>query len=216
MLATPRIAVVVLLVVPFFLLFTLSARAEEERGRFGLGLRAGPSVVTQRSDAGGTRSDTKGVLGPMVGANFLYDLTRKFSLGLNVEWEIHEIQVSGTNFGEGIVVAILPFAQYRFIDWKGLMPYIAFGLGMNVNSFSESGTLKGASTSIHPENSFALKGSAGLDYFFFKKWALNLDAGWRWNTGNFETRVNGVPVASAAGTFKGSVLSLLIGVRYYF
>lgn len=215
MLAASRRTIVVLLAI-FLLPFLSAARAEEGRGRIGLGLRTGPSIVTQRSDAGGTRSDTKGVLGPMVGVNFLYDLTRKFSLGLNVEWEIHEIQVSGTNFGDGIVVAILPFAQYRFIDWKGLMPYLALGLGMNVNSFSESGTLKGASTSIHPENSFALKGSAGLDYFFFKKWALNFDAGWRWNTGNFETRVNGVPVAAAGGTFKGSVLTVLIGVRYYF
>ncbi len=83
--------------------FVPPAPAQNIEGKWGFGIRAGVSVSPQDLAnsvlfAGDTvETDT----GPLVSGNILYGINRNFSVGLNVEWETHSIDLSVVGPGGG-------------------------------------------------------------------------------------------------------------------
>ena len=202
--------------------FCVEASAE---GRLGLGLRAGPSFYTQ--DVFGGTSDGSGPLkvGPIVSGNLIYRINDSFSVGLNAEWETHEVQSLGSDIGDACAVSLIPFAEYRFLGREILGQgedsfYVFLGLGYNINSYDPKDHVKetakslGASYDVKVDNTFALKVGGGLETFFTEDLAFNMEFAWKLNMGDAQEFVNGTEVLS--GDFNGSALSVLIGLRYYF
>lgn len=186
--SSPR-PLILFIIIAFLLGLTTKTNAEDIQGRWGVGIRGGFSTLTQD-----VATDTEGRSGPVISGNIIYGLTNILSLGLNVEWERHEIKdkPSGFNFGDQTTFSILPFAEIRSAGLGGnkdLSPYASFGLGVNLNSFSESGDVSALGEKIEPENSFALKIGAGVDYFVTPNFALNAEAGWKLNSGDVDFKI---------------------------
>jgi hypothetical protein len=205
-----------------FCCFCVEASAE---GRLGLGLRAGPSFYTQ--DVFGGTSDGSGALkvGPIVSGNLIYRINDSFSVGINAEWETHEIQSMGSDIGDARAVSVIPFAEYRYLGKQILGQgedsfYVFLGLGYNINSYDPKDQVKetakslGASYGVKVDDTFALKVGGGFETFFTDRLAFNMEFGWKLNKGDAREFVDGTEVLS--GDFNGSALSVLIGLRYYF
>ena len=209
----------------FAMIFCFSCTGASAGGRLGLGLRAGPSFYTQ--DVFGGTSDGSGGLkvGPIVSGNFIYRINDSFSVGLNAEWETHEIQSLGSDIGDAAAVSVIPFAEYRYLAKQILgtgedLFYVFLGLGYNINSYDPKGKVKGTAESlgvsydVEVDNTFALKVGGGVETFFTEDLAFNMEFGWKLNIGDAQELVNGTEVLS--GDFNGSALSVLVGLRYYF
>ncbi len=205
-----------------FCFFCVQANAGE---RLGIGLRAGPSFYTQ--DVFGGTSDAFGPLkvGPIVSGNIIYEISKSISVGLNVEWETHELQSHGREIGDADAVSLIPFVEYDFlakdfIGKGGDLFYAFLGLGYNINSFSPEGEGKekaealGVDYDVDVDNTFAVKAGVGMESYFTDDLAFNLEVGWKYNKGDADEIVDGNKVMS--GDFNGSGVTVLLGLRYYF
>ncbi len=209
----------------FAAIFCFSCVQANAGERLGIGLRAGPSFYTQ--DVLGGTSDAFGPLktGPIVSGNLTYPITKSISVGLNVEWETHELQSQGREIGDADAVSVIPFVEYDFIAEHFIgqgedLFYVFLGLGYNINWISPEGELKqkaealGVGYDVEVDDTFALKTGVGLESYFTKNLAFNLEVGWKYNKGDADEIVNGNKVNS--GDFNGSGVSVLLGLRYYF
>ena len=194
------------------------ARAEEDHGPWGVGLRGGFAIQSQtlNTTAGTIRST--GSLGPVIESEVQYDLSNHFSVGLGTEWEHHTVKTTAVaKIGSINTVSILPFTRYQF-NLNSFHPYFSLGLGYSINSFGISGTIAGVPTAgitTSLGNSFSVKPGVGFNYFVTKSLALNAEFDWKWNKANLTATI---PVAGLAGTFPVNMSSVqfLAGAKYFF
>lgn len=144
----------------FCALVAQPVQAREFEGHLGVGVRGGVGVLTQDIDET-LRRGKEGV----VGAQVLYGLTDHFKwggdladffllgpdhharsllVGLNVEWENHNLKENGTgfNYGQATTISVLPIAELHVTGFSALSPYFFLGVGLNLNSFTESTDLR--------------------------------------------------------------------------
>ena len=177
------------------------ADAQNIQGKWGVGIRGGGSVLY----------DTNASLGPIVSANILYGRSNALSLGFNVEWESHKGGDPGIDKGKVNTVSLLPFAELR-MRYGSFVHYYSVGVGYNINFFEEDSSLD--PREINMDNTFAVKGGVGADYFLTPTLAFNVEVGWKLNTGDATLRGGGA--ASVPLTFEFSSVSVLSGLRTYF
>jgi opacity protein-like surface antigen len=201
---------VVVMILAFLIAFVPARRsaAEEMKGHWGFGIRAGMSTLTQNVD-----TDTVGKSGPIVGANVLYAVMDQAFVGLNVEWEQHKVEYDPThlNLGKENTLSLLPFIEVRLPVPSEVYPYLSLGMGVNLNSFSESGDIDPAK--INPDNTFALKIALGTDFPVSPALAINGEIGWKYNSGNKTFKGGGS--AFASGDNNISVVTLMVGFRFF-
>lgn len=198
-----------------FLAVIPAADAQNTQGKWGVGIRGGGSFLTQD-----IAESTEGEAGPIISGNIIYGVTNSVSVGLNVEWETHNVEVLDFDIGDTTTVSILPFVELRATNGS-FVPYASLGAGININSFDLGNDivagciiLVGSACELEPENTFALKVGVGADYFLTPTLALNVEGGWKLNSGDVDLEVGGVPVAT--DDFDVSAVSLLFGLRAYF
>lgn len=211
-------------VILFFVVFDHEVRAQSVEGKWGIGIRGGGALPYEDVSTG---FDSK--TGPIVSGNILYGLGDIFSVGLNIEWEKHDIELSGRGVGEAKTTSIIPLIEWRPIVSGAVSYYLSFGLGINMNSFNrderrrtilsedltaqEIAELFTTPFEVDPENTMAIKISSGFDYFAAKNLAVNTEVGWKSNSGNMEFCLS---LGCETRDWDASVLSALLGFRYYF
>ncbi len=193
-----------------------AADAQNVQGKWGFGIRAGGSFLTQdiAEDVAIVGDTLEGDAGPLVSGTISYGLHKNFSAGLNVEWEKHSTDLSflGLDIGVGDTqtISIMPFVEAR-APMGSFVPYGTLGIGVNINSFDEDAIL--APVEDKPDNTFALKVGAGADYFFSEEFALNGEFGWKLNKG--DATITDPCCPDETGDFNTSAFSFIAGIRYY-
>ena len=171
------------------------------KGKWGFGVRSGVSVYTSSEIDGG---DTA----PIVSGLLTYGVSDWFNVGLNAEWEEHD--VLGGDFR---TISLLPTVELR-ANFSYLVPYFSFGLGVNLNSFDRSSSTRARGVNVDPDDTVAFKVGLGADYFFTRAFALNTELGWRFNNANSDLRSPSGPRSNIDSDASG--FSALFGIRYYF
>ncbi|MGQ9653435.1 MAG: outer membrane beta-barrel protein [Thermodesulfobacteriota bacterium] len=191
----------------------------DETGRWAVGLRAGPSFFTQDviQDVKEIDSD----VGPLVAGSLLYRVNEIFSVGFEIEWESHGVDIRGLDWGSASAISLLPFVEVHLPASERISPYLCLGFGYNINSLSPSDTARkaaadlfGADYDAEVDDSLAVKAGLGLDWFVSDRVALNGEAAWKLNKGDAAETLDGVAVNS--GDFNGSSFALRLGVRVFF
>jgi hypothetical protein len=137
-------------------------------GRWTLGMRVGPSFITQESALNTT--------GPALNFQALYGISRWFRLGSMLEWENHGFDGAR---GSLDTITLLPLmVEYRPGHVGGLIPYVSTGIGVNINTKDVKDT-------------FAWRTAGGLDYALTnwfsgapKGLMLNAEVAWKRNEAN--------------------------------
>lgn len=169
------------------------------------GIRPGFSVLTQEGFA-----NTGADVGFALNFQGLYAINSWFLAGLTLEWERRHFDAESPSLSLGTLntVSLIPTVEVRPIRYGNLVPYASGGIGVNVNSFSESNQV--GSTKISPDNTFAFRLAGGTDYFVTKRLALNTEIAWKRNRG-------GIDIGSVSGQpFDASSFNFLFGIRYTF
>jgi hypothetical protein len=115
-------------------------------GEIVAGLRVGPGFSTNPS------LDT---VGPSLSFQGLYGLNKWFRLGMVLDWDQHGIDESrfANQSGSFSTITILPaYLEYRPGRIGDVQPYIATGIGVNINNKNVSNTM-------------AWRAAGGLDYY---------------------------------------------------
>ncbi len=191
------------------------ADAEERYHVWSVGLRGGPSFLTQ--DA--VRSaNIEGQIGPIFNGVIVYDLQKYVSLGFEAEWEQHKIDQAALTLGDASTASLFIRFECHLERTQPISPYFLFAGGYNLNSFSEEDAYLGAcgeGCRIDIDNTFALKAGFGVDMFvLFENAAINFEVAWKYNKADIDFISGGDVVAS--DSYDGSALSLLVGFRYHF
>jgi opacity protein-like surface antigen len=208
----------------FFISLAPAALAQDQIGRWGIGIRAGPSFLTQ-GFASASNSDPTGLI---VGGNLLYRYDNLLSFGLNFERESHRVETLEVNRIR--TISLLPFIEIRPFRFQALLPYASFGVGVNINSFGLSQTLQrqpcgipigtillvAPKCTVDQEYTFAVKIGVGADYFVTEHLSVNAEAGWKHNSGRVQIITSDGDITVNPAYFDSSVFSLLLGLRYYF
>ena len=176
-----------------------------EQGKWLLGLRAGFAPLTQE-----LRTNTSTDVGSLVNLQALYSLNKWLAAGLTLEWERHAIDQERppVDLGHMDTISLLPTVEVRPGRLGPVAPYASMGLGVNVNSFSESDAIRG--TTISPSNNFAWRLAWGADYFLTSALALNAEMAYKRNDGH--VTINGVE----SNDWNASSFGFLFGVRALF
>lgn len=201
------------------------ALADNLERNWGIGIRRGAALLHQDIAA-----DFSGTTGPIISGNILYHLTDILSVGLNVEWEKYNIEVGREDMGYAKTLSLIPFFEVHPINIGALSPYGFFGLGLNVNSFKRHNpriVIRDDMTpeekllldtlllnKIDPGNTLALKIGAGADYFATQNLAINLEIGWKVNSGN--ARMCGPSEDCVTHPWEADAFTFLSGLRYFF
>jgi opacity protein-like surface antigen len=218
-----------------------AGEVHSQKGPLGVGVRAGLAVLTQDIEG-----DIKSGRDALVGAQIFYGMgeadfsgathemvdffflgagrrTYPVRVGLDVNWEDHKFKdrVTGSTFGTARTITLLPYTELHVkSEGSSFSPYVLFGLGLNLNSFSESAELasrcaaSGAGPcSLSPRTSVAVKIGAGADYPLSPNWAFNSEAGWKFNSASVDAEGLANPEIDR---FRTSHFSLLVGLRYLF
>ncbi len=201
----------------FFLGVIPAADAQNVQGKWGFGIRAGASFLTQdiAEDVFFPGVTLEGNTGPLVSGNISYGLHENFSAGLNLEWETHSTDLTFLGIdlfsvGDTQTISIMPFVEAR-APMGSFVPYGTLGIGVNINSFDEDDII--APTKVDPDSTFALKIGGGADYFLSNAFALNAELGWKLNKGDATITEPGFP--DLTGDFNTSTFSFIAGIRYY-
>ena len=191
------------------------ADAQERYYRWSVGLRGGPSVLTQ--DAVGNLN-IEGQIGSLFNGVALYDIDKTFSFGFEAEWEQHKLDPPALTLGKASTASLLIRFECHLDRTQPVSPYFLFAGGYNLNFFSEDdGYLEACAEdcSIDTDNSFTIKAGFGVDLLvLFENAALNAEISWKYNKADVDFYSGGVQVAS--DDYNGSALSLLLGFRYHF
>lgn len=173
-------------------------------------LNVGLSALTQD-----IASSTSGSMGPTIGLDFAYAVSKAFSVGFDTSWETHTATSSGIDLGDIDTFSLMPKVECRFVQTNKFIAYGAFALGMNINIFSVSSAVQAVAPGIvlTPSNSFAVKPSLGVAYFVSDAWALDANLGWKWNSGSFS---NNRVVVTTGNDFDASAFQLAVGAGYHF
>lgn len=207
---------VLLLVSVLTSLICLESRAEGLKGKWGLGLRLGPSFLAEDNS-----ESTRGDPGLLVNGTLFYGLTERFVAGVDLEWERHAVvnNVSGANYGDASTVSIMPRVEYHFQGGHAFSPYLLLGAGINLNSFNPGSDFQAScpGCTMEPENTLALKGGGGIDYRIRSNIAINTELALKMNDGsaNISGLFGGFTPGSSAD-FRVCSLSFVVGVRYFY
>lgn len=192
------------------LLPTHASLAQESKDNFGgiepgkwvFGMRAGFAPLTQ-SLTGNSSTD----VGSLVNFQAMYSLNKWLLVGLMLEWERHAVdrERSYLDLGHQDTVSVLPTVELRPVNFGALSPYVNMSMGVNVNSFGESSSIR-----ISPSNTFAWRLGWGADYMLTKQWALNTEMAYKRNDGH--ATVNG----ARNNDWNASSFGFLFGVKMYF
>jgi hypothetical protein len=201
------------------LLFLFSAvpraAAEEQTHKWSVGLRGGPSVLTQ--DAVGNLN-TEGQIGPVFNGVVVYDLHKHFSFGFEAEWEQHKLDQGALTLGKASTASLLMRFECHLERTQPISPYFLLAGGYNLNAFSEDDAYleaSGEGAHINIDNSFTIKAGFGVDMFLlFENAALNVEIAWKHNKADMDFFSGGAQVGS--DEYNGSALNLLLGFRYHF
>ncbi|MDT7043669.1 outer membrane beta-barrel protein [Candidatus Nitronereus thalassa] len=156
----------------------------------------------------------------LVNGQFFYHINRDWHMGLSVEWEEHNATVGGVDFGTARTISLLPYIEFHFPvgRWS---PYASLGVGLNLNDFDEDNQVAANCAAlgfgpcdVSPDNTFAFRGGAGVDFFVADNLAINAEAAWKSNSGDGEITVGGTPVLQ--GDFDASAVQVLVGLRWFF
>lgn len=173
-----------------------------EPGKWVFGMRAGFAPLTQ-SLTGNSSTD----VGSLVNFQAMYSLNKWLLVGLMLEWERHAVdrERSYLDLGHQDTVSVLPTVELRPVNFGALSPYVNMSMGVNVNSFGESSSIR-----ISPSNTFAWRLGWGADYMLTKQWALNTEMAYKRNDGH--ATVNG----ARNNDWNASSFGFLFGVKMYF
>jgi hypothetical protein len=166
--------------------------SEQIEGRWGLGFRVGGAFPL--GEIAGVTPDP----GPIISLNAMYGLTRYLVPGVNLEFQTHTGS-AGSFSDRSYTTSIMPFVEFRPVQYGALSPYASLGLGVNINSTDEA-------DSVDP--AIALKVAGGADYFLSNSLALNFEAGWKSNHTD-------VYYGGRSRTFNLETFSVLVGLRWY-
>jgi hypothetical protein len=180
--------VLAVVITAFFVCLASVAMAQQDQGRWGIGLRGGPAIMTVSNS---------GDIGPIVSMNIFYNLTYYLSTGLDLHWETHDNFMLSNK--ELTTYSVMPYVELRGALWHPFVPYVSMGVGANFNSGVDDS-----------KTTIAVKPAVGIDYFLTKKLALNAEAGWKLNA--WRTELSG----GGGNAHKAYVYLPLIGIRYYF
>jgi outer membrane protein len=113
-------------------------------------------------------------VGPTINFQALYGLNRWLRAGMTLDWGQFKISDTGrASFGvdgQFSTVTLLPvYLEYRPGRIGGFQPYIASGIGVNINNKEIS-------------NTFAWRAAGGVDYYITKMIALNTEVKYTRNT----------------------------------
>jgi hypothetical protein len=192
-----------------------SADAEERYHKWSVGLRGGPSFLTQ--DA--VRDlNIEGQIGPIFNGVVVYDLHKHFSLGFEAEWEQHQLDQAAVALGQASTASLLIRFECHLERTQPISPYFLLAGGYNLNSFSEEDAYLeqcGQDCSIDIDNSFTIKAGFGADLFvLFENAALNIEIAWKYNKAGMDFFSGGTQ--SGSDDYNGNALTMLLGFRYHF
>lgn len=177
---------------------------------YGVGIRAGLSVPTQDFDTA-TVSTTASV-GPVLGGEFFYRFKKGFEPGLALEWESHGINFNNIGLGKFRIIRLFPFFNYHFLPESKISPYFGIGVGANINIFSEATAYFGTVT-LEPEHTIAMKVAGGAELKVSKRFAINFEASWKINQGDFTVLGSGLQLP---GDFNANAFNFAVGGRFFF
>lgn len=153
-------------------------------GEIVAGFRVGPGFST---------TPALNTVGPSLNFQGLYGVNKWLRMGMVLDWDQHKIDKNVANAlgtsGSFSTITLLPvYLEYRPGHIGGIQPYVATGIGVNINNKQISNTM-------------AWRAAGGIDYFLTKALALNTEIKYTRNTTD--------------GQDLGGV-ALLFGVRYSF
>ncbi len=153
-------------------------------GEIVAGFRVGPGFST---------TPALNTVGPSLNFQGLYGVNKWLRMGMVLDWDQHKIDKNVANAlgtsGSFSTITILPvYLEYRPGRIGGIQPYVATGIGVNINNKQISNTM-------------AWRAAGGIDYFLTKALALNTEVKYTRNT------TDGADLGGVA---------LLFGVRYSF
>ena len=191
------------------------ADAEERYHAWSVGLRGGPSILTQDAVS---NANIEGQVGPIFNGVILYDLNKYVSLGLEAEWEQHKIDQAALTLGDASAASLFFRFEGHLERTQPISPYVLLAVGYNLNSFSEEDAYLaecGADCSVDIDNTFSFKAGFGADLFvLFENAAINFEVAWKYNKADIDFFSGGDVTAS--DDYNGSTIYLLIGFRYHF
>jgi hypothetical protein len=162
--------------------------------------------------------NTTGRIGPIINAVVVYEANKYLSLGLDVEYEQHQIEQGSMTLGDASTFSFLARFELHPEKTRPISPYFLLVSGYNFNSFRENDTYLsscGENCHIDIDNTLTIKVGFGLDMFLLSDTtAINVEAAWKYNKADMDFITDGTEIASDA--FDGSSLSLFFGFRYYF
>lgn len=178
-------------------------------GQWMFGGRIGPSTLTQSLS-----SNINTATGPALNFQSMYAVNNMIMVGLMLEWERRGVdrETPFLDLGSMDTVSLLPTVEVRPGHFATVYPYASMGLGVNINSFSESG---GVGRQISPSNNFAFRLAAGADYFITKTIALNTELAWKRNDGHAHISAPGLAGLNPSD-WNASSFNFLLGVRWFY
>ncbi len=178
-------------------------------GQWMFGGRIGPSTLTQSLS-----SNINTATGPALNFHSMYAVNNMILVGLMLEWERRGVDRESPflDLGSMDTVSLLPTVEVRPGHFATVYPYASMGLGVNINSFSES---NGIGSRISPSNNFAFRLAAGADYFLTKAIALNTELAWKRNDGHAHISAPGLAGLNPSD-WNASSFNFLIGVRWFY
>ncbi len=134
-------------------------------GEIVAGFRVGPQFST---------TPLLNTVGPNINFQGLYGLNKWLRMGMTIDWGQFKISEEGRNSlgvnGQFSTVTLLPvYLEYRPGRIGGFQPYIASGIGVNINN-------------KEVPNTFAWRAAGGVDYYITKMLALNTEVKYTRNT----------------------------------
>ena len=210
--------VVVVFFVVALLLFLGQVSFAQEAGKLGIGARV--SYVNYSGDDlnelddAGQRINIDFDEVAMYGLNVTYFFNKYFSAELSVDYTETDVDVSGTwhgvaqtfNVGEITQIPVLLTGRLHIPINNIVSPYVGAGVGYYFNDYDA----KDATDKSTADDSFGFHVNAGVEFFFAKNYAINLDLKYVWNDVDFTCPGEPTDEISMDAFVAG------IGFKYYF
>jgi outer membrane protein W len=168
----------------------------------------------------GVKVDTEVENAPMFGLNFSYFPSDYFSLEFSADYVESDVTLSALGLsaesGKLKQIPLLLVGRLNAPVNDVFMPYIGGGFGFFINDFDQDNNvieaLYGRGAEVSVDNSFGFLVNGGLDLFFAKNFAFNLDIKYIWN--EIEAQVNRAGFTDVE--FNPDMFVFGGGIKYYF
>jgi outer membrane protein len=108
---------------------------------------------------------------------------------------------SSVDLGRQSTISLLPTVELRPVHFGPLTPYLNMGVGVNVNTTSQSG--------VDANNTLAFRTGLGVDYMVYNRFALNTEVAYKRNSGTLN-------VGGVSGDWNNSAVQFLLGGKMFF